>query len=135
VALLGGREDESAGVRLLADIRDVLEAQGVDRISSASLAASLHEIEEAPWGEWYGTAISAHGIAKLLGHYDVRPRTVRFDDETTAKGYRRQQFEEAWSRYLPDSNRNNVTTRMESGVEPDFETSHVTDENRWIPHG
>jgi hypothetical protein len=127
VALSGTRDDESAGVRLLGDIRAIFEMQEVDRISSANLIAALHEIEEAPWAEWYGRPISTHGIAKLLTHYDVKPRTVRFDDETTAKGYRREQFEEAWSRYLPAPNRHTVTTRMGSGFEADSEPSRVTD--------
>jgi hypothetical protein len=57
------RDDESAGVRLLADIRAVFKAQGVDRISSVTLAAELHEIEESPWGEWSGKPITPRGIA------------------------------------------------------------------------
>jgi Protein of unknown function (DUF3631) len=76
-------DDESAGVLLLHDIGAVFESQGVDRISSATLAAELHEIEQSPWAEWYGKPISAHGIAKLLKQFDIRPRTVRLEDETT----------------------------------------------------
>jgi hypothetical protein len=68
-----------------------------------------------------------HGIAKLLSHYDIKPRTVRFDGGETAKGYRREQFEEAFSRYLATSNRHTVTTRMDKGIAADSETSHVTD--------
>jgi Protein of unknown function (DUF3631) len=113
VALSGleARDDESAGVRLLSDIRAIFAAKGTDRISSASLAAELHELEESPWSEWYGKAITQHGVAKLLKHFEIRPRTVRFDDETTAKGYRLDQFEDAFPRYLPEKN---VTTSQPS---------------------
>jgi hypothetical protein len=109
VALSGveAHDDESAGVRLLSDIRTIFAAKGDDRISSANLAAELHELEESPWSEWYGKPITQHGVAKLLKHFEIRPRTVRFDDETTAKGYRLDQFEDAFSRYLPEKN---VTT-------------------------
>jgi Protein of unknown function (DUF3631) len=109
VALSGveTQDDESAGVRLLSDIREILATRGEDRTSSATLAAALHELEESPWSEWYGQPITQHGIAKLLKHFEIRPRTVRFDDETTAKGYRLDQFEDAFSRYLPEKN---VTT-------------------------
>jgi hypothetical protein len=95
-------DDESAGVLLLHDISTVSTAQEDDRISSAGLAAELHEIEESPWGEWYGKPISAHGIAKLLRQFEIRPRTVRVDDRTTAKGYLFSQFEDAFARYLPE---------------------------------
>jgi hypothetical protein len=116
IALSGARDDESAGVRLLADMRAIFDARELDRISSANLAARLHEDEAAPWAEWYGRPITVHGIAKLLSHYDIKPRTVRFDGGETAKGYRREQFEEAFSRYLATSNRHTVTTRMDKGM-------------------
>jgi len=40
--------DESAGIRLLADIRDVFTARGTDRIASSDLAGALAEIETSP---------------------------------------------------------------------------------------
>jgi Protein of unknown function (DUF3631) len=128
IALSAGEthDDASAGVRLLADMRATLASRDTDRISSATLAADLHEIEEAPWGEWYGKPITTHGVAKLLSHFDIRPRTVRFDDGTTAKGYRLDQLEEAFTRYLPDSNRNTVTNEDSCGFAAISETSHVT---------
>jgi Protein of unknown function (DUF3631) len=148
-------DDESAGVQLLHDINAVSTAQEEDRISSVGLAAELHEIEESPWGEWYGKPISAHGIAKLLRQFEIRPRTVRFDDGTTAKGYLFSQFADAFARYLPekpsqrhnpliepktddgessvtDSNRNNVTTRMDSGIESTFGPSDAEPDLAWI---
>jgi Protein of unknown function (DUF3631) len=85
VALSGAdaTENDSHGVRLLADVRAIFVAESLDRISSATLADELHGLEEAPWGEWYGRPITQRGIAKLLGDYGIRSRTVRFDDETT----------------------------------------------------
>lgn len=91
-------EDESHGVRLLADIRTVLDERGVDRLASAALAASLAEIEEAPWPEWYGKPITATAIARLLSRFEIKPKVIRVGDET-ARGYRREQFEDAWERY------------------------------------
>jgi Protein of unknown function (DUF3631) len=104
VALSGieAHDDESAGVRLLSDIRAIFATKGHDRISSATLAAELHELEESPWSEWYGKPITQHGIAKLLKHFEIRPRSVRLDDETTPKGYRLDQFEDTFARYLPE---------------------------------
>jgi hypothetical protein len=101
---LEAQDDESAGVRLLGDVRTIFTTKGTDRISSATLAAELHELEESPWSEWYGKPITQHGIAKLLKHFEIRPRSVRLDDEATPKGYRLDQFEDTFSRYLPKKN-------------------------------
>jgi hypothetical protein len=129
IALSGSEtRDDSAGVRLLADMRAIFASRDTDRISSAALVADLHEIEEAPWGEWYGKPITTHGVAKLLSHFDIRPRTVRSDDGTTAKGYRLDQLEEAFTRYLPVTNRHTVTNQQPCGFAATPETSHVTDE-------
>jgi hypothetical protein len=125
VELHGGREidDESAGVRLLADIQTVFVER--DRIATADLLAELHALDEAPWGDWYGRPLSARKLAQMLRPYGVHSRTVRLDDGTTPKGFLREQFEGAWSRYIPStplSKRHNATTRSGSGIEADFET-------------
>src|SRR5207249_829527 len=91
------QEDQSAGVRLLADVRLILTTAAVDRLASADVVERLNELEESPWGEWFGRPISARGIAKLLGHFDIRPRTIRLHDGTTPKGYLSDQFEDAWA--------------------------------------
>jgi Protein of unknown function (DUF3631) len=101
---LSGRDvvdDESLGVQLLEDIRAVFDEQGTDKLASATLGEALAENEESPWGEWHGKPITAHGIARLLKRFEIRPRQVRLDDATTLKGYHREQFEDAWNRYLP----------------------------------
>jgi hypothetical protein len=125
-------EDESAGVRLLADVHAIFEALTLDRISSAELADALHAIEESPWGEWYGKPITPRGIAKLLARFEIRPRTVRFDDETTPKGYKREQFEDAFARYLPEINATTPQPASVEGLTP-FSIRHepdlVADEN------
>ena len=125
VELHDGREveDESSGVRLLADIRTVFGDR--DRLATAELLEGLHGLDEAPWGDWYGKPLSARKLGEKLRPYGVHSRTVRFDDGRTPKGFLREQFEGAWSRYIPISplsKRHNATTRSQSGIEPDFET-------------
>jgi len=93
-------EDESIGVRLLSDVRDVFERREVDRISTAHLVEALHAIDEAPWGEWHGKPLSRNKLAAFLKQYGIRPRTVRFS-EGTARGFMREWFESAFARYLP----------------------------------
>jgi Protein of unknown function (DUF3631) len=45
----------------------------------------------------------------MLRPYRVQSPTVRLDDDTTAKGFLREQFEGPWSRYLPVSPLQKVT--------------------------
>jgi hypothetical protein len=98
----------------LADIADTFTASGVDKLPSAKIVDALANIEGREWAEW-GKArkpISPNQLAKLLGHFSIAPRTIKLPDGTTAKGYHREMFNEAFARYLPPSpspNRNPVT--------------------------
>ena len=96
-----GREEDSLGVRLLSDTRRVYDERKTDRLSSATLAAALAAIEEAPWGDLRGHPLDTRRLARMFRRYDVRPRTIRLDDDSTPKGYLREQFEDLWRRYLP----------------------------------
>jgi len=121
VELLEGREvdDGSHRVRLLADVHQVFATSDVDRLATIDLLDGLRAIDDAPWAEWSGKGLTPRGLSKLLGEYAIRPRSIRVDDGSTPKGYKREQFEDAWRRYLPAnpaSIRHNATTRMGSGI-------------------
>ena len=102
---------------------------GVDKLPSGELAAALCEIETSPWGDIRGKALDARGLARRLKRFNIRPRTIRLDDDTTAKGYPLEVFEDAFHRYLGDFNRHTDTTPMDTGIEADPQTSQVTDAN------
>lgn len=93
------RVSPSLGVRLLSDIRDAFGNE--DAIGSAELVTRLVELEESPWGDLRGRPLEARGLARRLAEYDVTPTTIRFGTRTP-KGYRREDFHDAWQRYLPD---------------------------------
>jgi uncharacterized protein DUF3631 len=143
--VLSGREatdNESLGVRLLADIRTVFKDH--DRISSKGLASQLAEFEESPWSEFGRPPkpITPPGIARLLKRFEVRPRTVRFDDDTTAKGYHREQLEDLWARYLAPPPISSVTPSQPARLseEPAVPNRHTTPfvtvlEDAANPHG
>jgi hypothetical protein len=113
------REDDSLGVRLLADCRRVFGER--DRLATAELLDGLAADDEAPWADWHGRGrITARGLARLLKPYGISSRTIRLDAGETPKGYLREQFEDAWSRYLPSEDapiRHNATTRLDKGIE------------------
>jgi putative DNA primase/helicase len=93
-------DEESAGVRLLSDIRDVFDERGIDRIASAALVESLREIEDGPWAEWHkGRGLTTNSLASLLRRFDIRSRNVRIRQEVL-KGFHLEQFEDPFGRYL-----------------------------------
>lgn len=93
--------DPSLGVQLLNDIRSLFDLEGAeDRVTSHDLVSLLTQIEGAPWSNIKGEPIDAHGVARRLRPYGIRPDVHRFGDRT-ARGYLRQDFWDAWERYSP----------------------------------
>jgi hypothetical protein len=93
------REDDSPSMLLLKDIHEVFSANGAQRYKTADLIAELSKIEESPWGDYYGKPISSQGLSKLLRPYRIRTMPV-WVDGATVKGYKAEQFREAWLRVL-----------------------------------
>lgn len=86
---------------LLADVRSVLDVREVGRIGSADLCTGLNTFEDAPWAGFHGgQGINPRALSGMLGAYEIKPGSVRLPNGTTPKGYRREQFTDAWSRYL-----------------------------------
>jgi hypothetical protein len=92
------REDESPGARLLQDLFAIF-TDGEQRYRTSDLLDALAEIEESPWGAWYGKPLTAHGLSKLLKPYGIRTMPVWADGQTV-KGYKSEQFADAWLRVL-----------------------------------
>lgn len=92
-------EDDTLGVRLLADLRGLF---GDDTaIPTADLVVSLNAIEEAPWPGFHkGKGLSARDLADYLRPYGIRPGNIRIGD-ATLKGYKLADFEDAFFRYIP----------------------------------
>lgn len=102
VALSGraeGTETASRGTLLLGAIRRAF-GQAI-AMSTGEILDAVNNDPELPFGAWNdGDGLRAHGLAKELARYGIKSRTVRTGD-TTHKGYRRDDFEEPWARYLP----------------------------------
>ena len=101
IALSSEEDEPSVGMRLLSDVRDAFDGQ--EHLSTADLLGRLHDLDEAPWGDWYGKPLTARGLARLLGPYRVMPVRRRLAGELR-RGYFRVDFLDAWQRYcLPES--------------------------------
>jgi hypothetical protein len=108
---LEDRDDEgSLAVRLLADIRAVL---GDDKtIPSEELCPRLAAVEESPWGAWRGNRIEPRGLAGLLRPYGIKSRQLWVTGGKNVRGYRADDFADAFARYLP------VPARTARALEP-----------------
>lgn len=102
--LLSGLGDDQGdrAVVLLADIRAVMD--GHECIASTHLAKLLAKLGPGhPWGEYRrGVAISGQQVAALLKRFGIRP-DQHWCGGRKIRGYLREDFEDAWSRYLPSS--------------------------------
>jgi hypothetical protein len=101
IALSSEEDDQvSVGIRLLTDIREAFEAD--DHLPTAELLRRLHELDEAPWADWYGKPLTARALARLLEPYRVSPVLSRHEGGR-ARGYFRTDLEDSFRRYVPVS--------------------------------
>jgi len=86
---------------LLGDLRRLFTGRRAARLPSAVIVEELGKLEERPWSEWRrGKPITARQLARQLESFSISPKKVRVGDQTL-RGYELEQFEDAFSRYLP----------------------------------
>jgi hypothetical protein len=90
--------EESLGIRLLSDMRIVFG--GDDGKFTSVILDALCKLDESPWNDIRGKQLTDRGLAVRLRGYGIKPKPVRIGDRV-ARGYRREDFIEAWRRYLP----------------------------------
>jgi Protein of unknown function (DUF3631) len=94
-------EDNSASVRLLADLRGVFDIAAADALYTTTILDALHKLEDAPRADWYGHPLATRDLARLLRAFDVRPKDVREHRGPNRKGYARADLHDPWARYVP----------------------------------
>jgi hypothetical protein len=129
-------EDAPLGIGLLGDIKQLFEDRSADKLPSKGICDDLAKLEGRPWAE-YGRAqkpISPNQLARLLRLFQIFPHTIRLADDSTPKGYERDDFKDAFDRYPPDSkntdtpisgesNRHNATNVGRVWENDDFESA------------
>jgi Protein of unknown function (DUF3631) len=120
----GTDEDDSHGVRLLADAWAVFEQRKLERLPTAELLAALNDDDEAPWATWGkgDKPLTARGLWALLRPFKIKPDKWRDEAlDKTVRGYRRRDFEDSWRRYPPQA-----PQRLNHGVFEDFASATDT---------
>lgn len=93
--------DESIGVQLLTDLRDVWPAD-TDWWPTTELLAALQNLDERPWRTFGrdGKGLNAHRLGKMLREFKIQSRDARTRESgKVAKGYLRAPIEDAALRY------------------------------------
>jgi hypothetical protein len=99
-------------VTLLHDIGTVLRTHTDAFIGSSDLCDRLAAMTDRPWADWRrGNPITPRAVADRLRLFDIFPRS-----NGTARGYEKEQFRDAWSRY-PAAEVSKRQTINESGPE------------------
>ena len=96
--LADDRREVSYGLRLLADMRIVLGSE--EAKTTVAILDRLQKLDESPWNDIRGKPLTDRGLAVRLRAYGIEPRTLRVGG-ATPRGYRREDFTDAWARYLP----------------------------------
>ena len=102
-----GESEPSLGIRLLADMRTVLGAS--DALPTAEILVALINLTESPWGDLKSKPITDRALSTRLRQYGIRSKNVRIG-ERISKGYAREDFHDAWLRYLHPSAREGATS-------------------------
>lgn len=106
-------DDDTIGPMILKDVREILEGKFGSVIHSCDLVDELIDLEERPWCEWkHGKPLTKNSLARLLKPYSVRSRQIRIG--TINKfGYRKEDFQDAFNRYLPPKTPFQNTTTLQ----------------------
>lgn len=85
-------QDGSDSLRLLGDIKAVFSVAYAPFLASRELVQRLRSLDESPWNDY---DLTVQRLSGRLRHYGVKPTSTG-----TVRGYRLEQFTDAFSRYL-----------------------------------
>lgn len=96
--------DDSAGMRLLVDLRAIFAAlPEATFLPTDRILEELKAIEASPWTDWsHGKGLTRSGLAKILKPFGVFPGQFQGKGARN-NGYRRQDLTDTWERFLPPS--------------------------------
>jgi putative DNA primase/helicase len=116
----------STGEALLSDIRDIFADLGETRLASHAILEKLNNLQEQNWTEDYNQQLKPPKLSALLSPFGIRPTTIRISSAETIKGYKAEDFQDAFERYLPPL----AVTPSQPTESKGFLPSHKASRNR-----
>ncbi|MHC4108400.1 MAG: DUF3631 domain-containing protein, partial [Planctomycetota bacterium] len=96
------KDEGSARILVLTDIRELFAEHSVDRLPSSEIVDALVKLEDRPWPEWrHGQPLSTAALAKLLKPFGIRPKPMdwRGAHPKGTRGYALEDMTDAFDRY------------------------------------
>lgn len=93
-------DDDSLGLRLLADTRVVFDRMEIDRLPTVTIIDALKADEEAPWVD-DRHPLTPERLARLLKPFEIRSRQMKVGN-VNVRGFLRDSFADSWDRYLSE---------------------------------
>ena len=110
-------------MQLLRDLRELWV--GTDAFMfTQEILEHLHKMPERNWGDFYGSPFTAHKLGRYLGSYGVESKFET--GEERRKGYYRQDLDDLWARYAPETSQISPTSHQ-TPVHGSGETSESTE--------
>jgi len=125
----GIKDDQSLGIRLLADIKAIFTDKQADRLPSAEIVQELNAMEDAPWVDLGHKPLTANKMARLLKPYGIGPKTMRIG-QPLFKGYLKEDFADVWNRYAPPLSGISSVTSVTPAMNHDHKLKVTIQENR-----
>ena len=120
-------EDDEAAIMLLEDLQKLFD-EGGDRLATSDILDRLHEMEYRPWPEWRkGKPITSRQLARALEPFGIKPKVVRIGSETY-KGYKLEDCEEAFFRYITGPNPSHGSQLNSDAGFGDFQKGNTGDD-------
>jgi hypothetical protein len=128
--LSGVQEDDNGlEIQILRDIKSIFEdVRGADKIHSSTLVDDLKDLEETPWRNLGREGLNTNSLVSFLKPFDIHSKQVRIGP-VSKKGYFKEWFSDAWSRYLPpvegDSGETSETPKLTHAYAPNETVASV----------
>jgi hypothetical protein len=93
-------DDDSRGLRMLADTRLVFDRLKVDRLATVALIDALKADEESPWVD-DRHPLTPERLAYYLRPFGIRSKQLKIAGDNV-RGFEREAFVDSWDRYLAE---------------------------------
>lgn len=100
----GAIEDDDAAIQLHKDIREAFRTSGFDKLTNAQLTHEMRTNEAASVihaNDDAGNIKHAQWRARKLKLFMIKPAVWKDEQDKTVRGYKKEQFTETWTKYLP----------------------------------